>query len=229
MISATILLAAQKAADPVPTWIPVLAAVTSAGIATILVNLVKGFWVSAQDRGPRSRVQAIRNGAETLKLLVPGSAAYQAVENHVLAEAEALAVPPRRWWNWIGFMSVTVDLDTSAMPDESIGPLGVPYRAWVDTYEKRARVCKIMAKVNLAIAAVVLTLTVLSFFAPWSLEDHVSTAIAGGTFFAVVLSFGLMLRRASYIQDAGAKATLLETNEDDTVKEDPVDDRPSRQ
>jgi len=43
MISATILLSAQKAADPVPTWIPVLAAVTSAGIATILVNLVKGF------------------------------------------------------------------------------------------------------------------------------------------------------------------------------------------
>ncbi len=101
MISATILLAAQKSADRFRPGFGCSPLSPRRASQPSWSNLVKGFWVQCADRGAPFTGPAIRNGAETLKLLVPGSAAYQAVENHVLAEARLSLFRRAVVWNWI--------------------------------------------------------------------------------------------------------------------------------
>lgn len=69
----------------------VVAFLASGAGASLLIALARGIYVARQERGPRRRVEAIRQAAETLALLEPTSDAAEAVTRHLDAEAAALA------------------------------------------------------------------------------------------------------------------------------------------
>lgn len=194
MTPATILLATKTVADP--SWVPIVAAITSAGSASIAIAIVRGIWVRAQEQGPRARVQAIRNGAETLKLLEPGSVAYRAVQRQVLSEADALEAPRRSWWARQFDDYGSVYLDETQDGDESLGPLGVPWRPWVNTMEKRTRAAKVLATLGFIVAGLGFISTVCTFFVPGAVETRATSAVLGGAVTAVFTFLAIAFARA---------------------------------
>jgi len=233
MNTTSVLLAAQQATDTGPDLTPLLTLIGSAGIATIVVNIVKGLWVNSQVRGPRARVQAIRDGAETLALLTPGSAPYLAVEKQVLAEAEMLAAPRRPWWSWVamvvagpGLIDITITSDAIAAAlgmwdietatDGSSGRTSKSARR--DALAKSRRLAR-YGTWAFIIAPVVLVFTVISFFTPWTSGTQTTVAAVGGALIVVLLSVGSALHQVSSVMSQAADSARPEADDDDDLHE----------
>lgn len=182
--------AAKKVAEPDLNWLVLATLASSAGTATICVSIFRGLWVRAQQRAPRTRVSAIKTGAETLKLLVPGSAPYLAVEAQMLAEARGLGFVPR---------------GENARPepiDESVAVFELKYRSWVDTAEKREVVTQVASKVAAVVSVVMALVGLSASFVPAAGAGTYTVAAISGVLTAAAGSFVVIMRYTRNVRDA---------------------------
>lgn len=180
MTSAITVLAAQQVTAPSSAWLPVLiAAVTSAGFATIVVSIVRGIWVRQQINGPRSRVQAIKEGAETLNLLSAGSEAFRAVEAHVRVEVRALQLYNRR------DAEVRGSVVFGYLPD---GESDIEMSISDPSVVRSVRGIRLLARIMTPIAGVLAVgVVVAAIFAPTPIGIRVMVAVGAGAVFGLAL------------------------------------------